>query len=73
VNGGLVVWDSLAALQLVDAVPVVGEVVMVGTGLYLGGTYLYHHWKPFRNVCNDVGHTVASAAKSTWHAVTSIF
>ena len=72
-NGGLVVWDSLAALQVVDAVPVVGEVVMVGTGLYLGGTYLYHHWKPFRNVCNHVGHTVASAAKSTWHAVSSIF
>ncbi|WP_406137387.1 WXG100 family type VII secretion target [Streptomyces sp. NBC_01089] len=71
VNAGLATWDTLAALQLVDGVPVVGEAVMVGTGLYLGGTYLYHHWKPFKNVCNATGHAVASAAKSTWHAVTS--
>ncbi|WP_328319028.1 WXG100 family type VII secretion target [Streptomyces sp. NBC_00388] len=73
VNAGLATWDTLALLTPLDAVPGVGEVVMVGTGLYLGGTYLYHHWKPFKNVCNATGHAVASAAKSTWHAVTSIF
>ncbi|WP_405778132.1 WXG100 family type VII secretion target [Streptomyces sp. NBC_00859] len=71
VNAGLATWDTLALLTPLDAVPGVGEVVMVGTGLYLGGTYLYHHWKPFKNVCNATGHAVASAAKSTWHAVTS--
>jgi hypothetical protein len=51
---------------------------------YLGGDYLYHHWTPFRDVCNDVGHaTVAGAdavghaavgaAKGVWHGITSIF
>lgn len=65
-------------------IPVAGEVVLVGTGIYLGGDYLYHHWTPFRNVVNDVGHaTVAtadavghvatSAAKGAWHGITSIF
>lgn len=74
VNAGLAGWDTAALLLTpVDAVPVVGEVVMVGTGLFLGGDYLYHHWKPFKNVCDSTGHAVASAAKSTWHAVTSIF
>jgi uncharacterized protein YukE len=73
VNAGLAVWDTAAALQFVDPIPGVGEVVMVGTGLFLGGDYLYHHWKPFKNVCDATGHAVVSAAKSTWHAVTSIF
>ncbi|MCX4882840.1 WXG100 family type VII secretion target [Streptomyces sp. NBC_00847] len=73
VNAGLVGWDTLALLTPLDAVPGVGEVVMIGTGLFLGGDYLYHHWKPFKNVCDATGHAVASAAKSTWHAVTSIF
>jgi hypothetical protein len=86
INGGLI-----AANLMMDEIPVVGEVVMIGTGLYLAGNFLYHHWKPFTNVCNAVGHgtvvaakdvahgvatgakDVAHAAKSTWHAVTSIF
>jgi hypothetical protein len=65
-------------------IPVAGEVVLVGTGVYLGGDYLYHHWTPFRDVCNDIGHaTVAGAdavghaavsgAKEVWHGITSIF
>lgn len=54
-------------------VPVVGEVALVGTGLYLGADYLYHHWTPFRDVANDIGHTAASAAKDAWHDVTGIF
>jgi uncharacterized protein YukE len=56
---------------------------LVGTGLYLGGDFLYHHWTPFHNFCNDAGHaTVASAkdvghaatsgAKGVWHAITSL-
>jgi uncharacterized protein YukE len=73
VNAGLATWDTAAALQLADPIPGVGEVVMIGTGLFLGGDYLYHHWKPFKNLCDSTGHAVASAAKSTWHAVTSIF
>ena len=54
-------------------IPVVGEVALVGTGLYLGADYLYHHWTPFRNVASDTGHAVASIAKDTWHDVTSFF
>lgn len=54
-------------------VPVVGEVAMVGTGLYLGADYLYHHWTPFHDAANDVGHAVATGAKDAWHDVTSIF
>ena len=54
-------------------IPVAGEVALVGTGLYLGADYLYHHWTPFRDVANDTGHAVASIAKDTWHDVTSFF
>ena len=54
-------------------VPVLGEAVLVGTGPYLGADYLYHHWTPFRDVANDVGHAVVSTAKGAWHDVTSIF
>jgi uncharacterized protein YukE len=65
-------------------IPVAGEVILIGSGLYLGGDYLYHHWTPFRDVSNDVGHaTVADAdavghvaatgAKDLWHGITSIF
>ena len=68
---------SYAAVGLVMGttfeVPVVGEVALVGTGLYLGADYLYHHWTPFRDVANDTGHAVASIAKDTWHDVTSFF
>ena len=68
---------SYALVGLVTGVtfeiPVVGEVALVGTGLYLGADYLYHHWTPFRNVANDTGHAVASIAKDTWHDVTSFF
>ena len=68
---------SYAAVGLVMGttfeIPVVGEVALVGTGLYLGADYLYHHWTPFRNVANDTGHAVASIAKDTWHDVTSFF
>ena len=85
-NGGLI-----AANMIMDDVPVAGEVVMIGTGVYLAGNFLYHHWKPFTNVCNAVGHgtvvavkgvahgvttgakDVGHAAKSAWHAATSIF
>lgn len=66
-------YTTLAMLNMTtDEVPVVGEVTLIGTGLYLGGDYLYHHWTPFRDVANDIGHTTVSAAKSVWHGITSI-
>lgn len=65
VNGGL-----LVANLAMDEIPVAGEVVMIGTGAYLAGDYLYHHWTPFRNVCDDVGHGTVSVVKGAGHAVT---
>lgn len=47
---------ALLALNLsVDEMPVAGEAVMIGTGIYLGGDYLYHHWKPFHDMVNTIG------------------
>jgi len=57
VNGALITAD-LALAEF----PVVGEVAMFATGAYLAGDYLYHHWTPFRNVANDVGHATVHAA-----------
>jgi uncharacterized protein YukE len=39
-----------------DWIPVAGEVVMIGTGVYLAGDFLYRHWTPFRDVANAIGH-----------------
>lgn len=63
VNAGLI-----AANMMMDEIPVVGEVVMIGTGVYLAGTFLYHHWKPFTNVCNAIGHGTVTAVKDIGHA-----
>jgi hypothetical protein len=66
VNGTLVALDLAGA-----EIPVAGEVLIVGTGIYLGGDYLYHHWKPFHDVCDTVGHATATAVKDTGHAIGS--
>jgi len=73
VNGAL-----LIANMATDEIPVVGEVTLIGTGLYLAGDFLYHHWTPFHDVANDVGHATVTAvdwtghkAASAWHSVTS--
>lgn len=63
----------LAANLVMDEMPGVGEVVMVGTGVYLAGDYLYHHWTPFRNVCDDVGHGTVTVAKDAGHAASSVW
>lgn len=73
VNFGLSGADLLGLAGVTAEVPVAGQVILIGTGLYLGGDYLYHHWKPFHDVVNDVGHATASAAKGIWHGITSIF
>ncbi|GAA1976945.1 hypothetical protein [Catenulispora subtropica] len=67
INGGLI-----AANMFMDEIPVVGEVVMIGTGVYLAGTFLYHHWKPFRNVCNAVGHGTVTAVKDIGHGAETV-
>ncbi len=70
-DGGYAIAGLIAGTTF--EVPVAGEVALVGTGLYLGADYLYHHWTPFRDVANDVGHAVASTTKDAWHDVTSFF
>jgi hypothetical protein len=74
VNGGLITADLVMA-----SFPGVGEVALAATGMYLAGDFLYHHWTPFRDVANDVGHAtvhvaddVGHAASSAWHSVTSV-
>ncbi|MFC1441148.1 hypothetical protein ABUW04_23085 [Streptacidiphilus sp. N1-10] len=71
--GGSLAYELITANSL-DGVPVVGEVVMVAdvaTGVYLAGDFLYHHFKPFHDVANTVGHGVATAAKDVSHGVSS--
>jgi len=65
-NAGLVAADLA-----LGEIPGIGEAAMIGTGVYLGGDYLYHHWKPFRNVCNAVGHAVVGEAKGIAGGVAS--
>jgi hypothetical protein len=73
VNGALITGDLV-----LDALPGVGEVALAATGMYLAGDYLYHHWTPFRDVTDDVGHAtvevgddIGHRARSAWHSVTS--
>ncbi len=72
-NGLLITGD-----MVLGGLPVVGEVALAATGIYLAGDFLYQHWTPFRDVANDVGHAtvrtvddVGHAADSAWHKVTS--
>jgi hypothetical protein len=72
-NGLLITGD-----MVLGGLPVVGEVALAATGMYLAGDFLYQHWTPFRDVANDVGHATARAvddvghaADSAWHKVTS--
>jgi hypothetical protein len=72
-NGGLITADLVMA-----ELPGVGEVALAATGMYLAGDYLYHHWTPFRDVADEVGHAtvkvgdgIGHGARSAWHSVTS--
>ena len=73
VNGTLIVLN-----MTLDEIPVVGEVTLAATGIYLAGDFLYHHWTPFHDVASEVGHATVQVtdglvhgAKSAWHSVTS--
>ena len=62
VNAGLIAADVA-----LGGIPVVGEVALFGTGLYLAGDYFYQHWTAFRNVANDVGHATVTVADDIGH------
>jgi hypothetical protein len=61
-EGGAVVPEAAVDAGLVtlnaslDWIPVAGEVAIIGTGVYLAGDFLYHHWTPFCDVAKAVGH-----------------
>ena len=61
-EGGAVASEAAVDAGLItlnaslDWIPVAGEVVIIGTGVYLAGDFLYHHWTPFRDVAKAVGH-----------------
>lgn len=57
----------LAANTALDWVPVAGQVLAVGTGLYLLGNYLYSHTKWFHNGIDDIGHGFAIAGEAVGH------
>jgi uncharacterized protein YukE len=52
-----------------DWIPVAGEVVMIGTGIYLAGTFLYQHWTPFRDAAKAVGHATVRVVDDIGHGV----
>jgi hypothetical protein len=70
--------DLITADLAMEVFPGVGEVALAATGMYLAGDYLYHHWAPFHDVADDVGHAtvkvadgIGHTARSAWHSVTS--
>jgi hypothetical protein len=62
----------LAANASVDWIPVAGQVVAVGSGLYLLGDALYQI-PAVHNFVNNVGSSIASGAKDAWHWASSLF
>jgi hypothetical protein len=63
VNGSLIATD-----MVLGGLPVIGDVALAATGIYLASDYLCQHWTPFRDVANDAGHAVVSFE----HTLTSI-
>jgi hypothetical protein len=47
--------------------PVVGEVALAATGMYLAGDWAYQHWTPFHDVANDVGHATVHVVDDIGH------
>jgi uncharacterized protein YukE len=64
VDAGLVTLNAS-----LDWIPVAGEVVMIGTGVYLAGTFLYQHWTPFRDVATAVGHATVRVVDDIGHGI----
>lgn len=79
VNAGFLTADLVGADLVMDAIPGVGEIAIAATGIYLAGDYFYHHWTPFHDVANDIGHATVHAADdlghdagAAWHSITSV-
>lgn len=61
----------LGAVGVIDAstgwIPVAGQVIVIGTGLYLAGDFLYNNVTPFRDAVNDTGQFIANTAVAGYH------
>jgi hypothetical protein len=53
-------------------VPVAGEVVIVGSGVYLAGDWAYENVRPFHDFVDTVASGTVSAAESAFHGVTGV-
>ncbi|NUP53985.1 MAG: hypothetical protein HOW97_42705 [Catenulispora sp.] len=67
VSGGL--EAAVAANASLDWVPGVGEGVIVTTGAYLAGDWLYHHWEP----AHDAPEHIANMPSNLWNGLKSGF
>jgi hypothetical protein len=74
-EGGEVATEAAVDTGLVtlnasmDWIPGAGQVVMIGTGAYLAGTFLYQHWTPFRDVAKAVGHATVRVVDDIGHGL----
>ncbi len=75
-TGGLLAVDGfglaeggavLAADASLGWVPVAGQVLVIGSGLYLMGSYLYAHARWFHDGIEGVGHGLADAGEAIGH------
>ncbi len=48
-------------------IPVAGQAVVIATGLVLAGDYLYHHWKPAKEVIDGAWHGIDGAYHGVVH------
>lgn len=59
-TGGVETAATLVGINAsTDWIPVVGQVVMLGTGIYLAGDWAYHKIKPFHSFVNSTAEFVA--------------
>jgi hypothetical protein len=75
-NRGAAVANGVSTVIVLNAatdeIPVAGEVVMVGSGLYLGGDWLYNHWSPFHNGMDAAGNGIKDGFDWTTHAAGTV-
>jgi hypothetical protein len=75
-NRGAAVANGVSTVLVLNAatdeIPVAGEVVMIGSGLYLGGDWLYNHWSPFHDTVDTAANGVKDGFNWTTHEVGSL-
>ncbi|HEX2892612.1 MAG TPA: hypothetical protein VHO29_01245 [Marmoricola sp.] len=76
VGTGMAFAPGMATLvginAVADWVPVAGQVVMIGTGLFLAGDWAYHKFGWFHDGVDGVGHVASEGAKKVWDGVKDV-